>query len=126
MDAGSKTEMGKDRQLLRGVGAIDVHGWIGLGESKFLGLGQSRLIVGSLAIHFRDDVIAGSVQDGAQRNDLISGKALADISDDRNATCDRGFKSDRASKLACPVKKLRPMLGKQRFVCRHNVFSAFE
>ena len=66
----------KDRQLLRGVAPIHVHGRIGFCISKLLSKLQRCSVVCSLFIHLRNDVVASSVEDASQRKDLIGRKTL--------------------------------------------------
>ena len=42
LDIGLECELRQDRQFVRGVGAVDVHGRVGLGVAKLLGLAQMR------------------------------------------------------------------------------------
>ena len=67
----------QQRQLVRGVDAVDVEGGIGLGVAQALRLGQH---VGELApglAHGGQDEIAGAVEDAVDAQDPIGHQALA-------------------------------------------------
>ncbi len=118
-------QVGQDRQLLRGVGAVDVHRRIGLGKAQSLGLLDRRGIVGALLFHLRHDEIAGPVQDAAQR--LVIWLAdrhwlmLAMIG--MPPATDASKAIDRPS-CAGRVEQLAAMLGQQRLVGRDDVLAA--
>ena len=69
--AGAEGQMGQNRQLLRGVAAIDVQRRIGLGVAESLRLVHGGFVVGSLLFHLRENEIAGAVQNAAERLNLI-------------------------------------------------------
>ena len=84
----------QDGQLLRGVGAVDIHRGIGFGIAELLCVGDRFGIVHAALFHLRQHVVAGAVEDRVQRQNLIGRQALADVGDDRDAAGDRGLEGD--------------------------------
>ena len=71
MHARPEGEMSQDRQLLRGVAAVDVHRRVRLGVAKSLRFRQGRVKFGPLLLHLRNNEVAGAVQDPPQRENLV-------------------------------------------------------
>ena len=94
-DAHAEGQRGENRELMRGVEAADVEGRIGLGVAEPLRLGETFLEGQLLALHAREDVIAGAVEDAVDALDRIAGEALAQRLDDRNAAGDRRLEGER-------------------------------
>ena len=87
-------QRGQQRQLVRGVDAVDVEGGVGLGVAQGLRLGQH---VGELAAglaHRGQDEIAGAVEDAEDALDPIGRQPLAQRLDDRDAAGDGGLEAE--------------------------------
>ena len=95
IDLGAEREAGQDRELVRGVVALDVEGRIGLGIAEPLrvlqAVGERQL----LPLHAREDVIAGAVEDAVDAREASCRPALAQRLDDRDAARDRGLEVER-------------------------------
>ena len=122
----AKRQVSQNRQLLRRIAAVDVHRWIGLGKSKFLRLGHGVGVACAQGFHLRENVIAGAVQNGMDRLDLIGRQTRADVGDDRDAAADRRLERDRTPKPARPVEQFGPMLGQQGLVGRDHILATLE
>jgi len=98
-DFRSKGEFPQNRQFLRGIAPIDVHGGIGFRVPQFLRLFQGFVVGLLLLDHLGQDEVAGAVQNRGDGSDLIGRHALRDDGDDRDASRDGGFKSDRPAQF---------------------------
>src|SRR3546814_6530491 len=73
-----EAERGEDRQLVRRVDAVDVEARVGLGITLGLRGGQCIGEARALALHQRQDIIAGAVQYAIDARDRIRRGAFAD------------------------------------------------
>src|SRR6476469_7069003 len=96
---GAEREARQDRQLLRGIVAIDVKGWIGFGIAEPLRVLQAFGKRQALLLHPGQDVIAGAVEDAVDAVDAGSGQPLEERLDDRNGRADRRLVIQRAAML---------------------------
>jgi hypothetical protein len=114
----------QQRQLVRGVDAVDVEGRIGLGVAQALRLGQH---VGELApglAHGGEDEIAGAVKDAVDAQDAVGGQPLTQRADDRDAARDRCLVPQlRAGVLGQP-RKLVAVQRQHRLVGRDHGLAA--
>ena len=97
-------KMGQDRQLLRGVAAVDVHGRIGLGEAQLLGLGQGVGVALAAVLHLREDEVARAVENAVNRLDLVGHQRLVDGRDDRNAASHGRLEGNRPADAAGAIE----------------------
>jgi hypothetical protein len=122
----AEREMGEDRQFLSGVGAIDVHRRVCLGEALGLRELEHVGVVGAILFHAGEDEVAGAIQDAADRFDAIGGEALADGGHDRDAACHGRLEGDRPAQLPGQFEEFRSMLRQQRLVGGDHVLPVFE
>ena len=94
-DAHAEGQRGENGEFVRGIEAANVEGWIGFGVAELLRLGETLLERQLLALHAREDVIAGAVEDAVNALDRIAGEALAQRLDDGNAAGDRRLEGER-------------------------------
>ena len=59
---GAEGDLGKDCQLVSGVGAVHVERWIGLGITTPLGLSEGGSVAVAVLAHARKDEVAGAVE----------------------------------------------------------------
>ncbi len=83
---------------------------IGLGIALRLRLLQHVGEGPALALHQRQDVIAGAVEDAVDAADVVALKALADDLDHRDATGDGAFEIERDAILLRECREARPVL----------------
>src|SRR3546814_20705344 len=80
VEARAERETGEDRQLVRGIDAVDVEGRVGLGVAELLRLGQHVLEGPPRFAHRREDVVAGAVPDavdaGPEGQSVVQGKRV--------------------------------------------------
>ncbi len=106
----------QQRQLVRGVDAVDVEGGVGLGVAQALRLGQH---VGELApglAHGGQDEIAGAVEDAVDAQDPIGHQALAQRTDDRDAARDCGLPAQLRPRTLRQTRQLVAMQRQHRLV----------
>ena len=126
MHARAEGQVGQDRQLLGRIRAVDVHGRVHLGVAQSLGFLDGVGVGNVFLFHLGEDEVAGAVENGRDRFDLVGRQALADVGDDRNAAGHRSLEGDRPAQFASPIEQLRPMLGQQGLVGRDHVLAAFQ
>jgi len=85
----------QDRQLVRGIDAVDVERRIGFRISELLRIGQHLGELTAALAHLRQDVVARAIQDAGDSKDAIGSKALAKRLDHRNAARNRGLERQR-------------------------------
>src|SRR4051812_19071749 len=81
----SEREGAEDRELRTRIETVDVGGRIGLGITGSLCFGQDRVKRSTARFNFRQDVIAGAVENAVERGDAISGDSFAQDSVNRYA-----------------------------------------
>ncbi len=74
----------QDRCLGRGVVAFDVCGGISLRIAQRTCVGQGAGIVSAGAVHRREDVVGGAVDDPGHSQHRVAGQRLGERTDDRN------------------------------------------
>ena len=116
VDLGAEGEARQDRELLRGVVALDVESRIGLGIAeplRFLQtLGERHLVL----LHPGQDVVAGAVEDAVDALERVAGQPFAQGLHDRNGAADRGLEIKRDVMLFRERGELDAVLGEQRLV----------
>ena len=113
-------ERGEDDSLVGGIPAIDVQSGVGLGVAQFLGLGEDRCKIKSLASHARDDVVARAVENSVDGLEAVPNKGFAHGFDNGNATGHGGFVENRHALFSGEVENFPSMFGEQRFVPSHD------
>ena len=115
-DARAEGERREDRELVRRVEAADVERRVGLGVAE-PSAPPSDILEGQLfALHAREDVIAGAVENAIDAVDRIAGESLAQRLDDRNAAGDRRLEGERDTLLLGELGEIQTMRGEQRLV----------
>ena len=107
---GAEGEAGQDRQLLRGVVAVDVERRIGFGIAEALRVLQAFGERQAFLLHPGQDVIAGAVENAVDAVDRGAGKTFAQGLDDGNGRADRGFEIQRAAVLFGECASRKPCL----------------
>src|SRR5690349_14375185 len=77
VDRRAESKRRQDRKLMRGIEAADVEGRIGFGVTEALRLFQTLIERKFLALHARQDVIAGAVQNPVDALDRVARETLA-------------------------------------------------
>ena len=111
-----KVETRQDRKLLRGVVALDVERRIGFGVAQPLRLLEAFVERQPLALHARQHVIAGAVEDAVDARHRIAGKTLAQGLDDRDGAADRRLEIERDLVLLGQPRELDAVPRQQRLV----------
>ena len=96
--------------------ALDVERRIGLGVAQPLRLLQAFLERQLLALHAREHVIAGAVEDAVDARDGIAGEPLAQRLHDRDGAADRGLEIERDLVLLGERRQLDAVPRQQRLV----------
>ena len=104
------------RDLVRGVHALDVEGGIRLGITELLGVGEGLGEIQALVAHFREDEIGGAVDDAGDPFDAVGGEPLAQRLDDRDAAGHRRLEGDHHAMFARRFENLGAVFGEQRLV----------
>jgi hypothetical protein len=112
-----------DRELVRGVDALDVERRIGLGVAarlRALERGGERL---ALAAHLREDKVRRAVDDPGDPFDPVGGQALAQRLDDRDAATDRALERDHHALRVRGGEDLVAVAREQRLVCGNHMLA---
>ena len=120
---GAKGEAGQDRQLMRRINAIDIESWVCFGISQSLGIGEHIGKVTAMGLHFREDIVAGAVEDSIDRGDGIGGGPFAQALDDRNAASDCRFIFERNARLLGSLGELHAVMRDHRLIGCDKGFS---
>jgi hypothetical protein len=111
----------EDGDLVRGVCAVDIETWIGLGVAQLLRLAQ-RIGKGCPGVaHTRQDEIARAVDDPGDPLDAIGRQAFAQRLDDRNAAAHRRLEGHHHAHLARRIEDLVAVHRQQGLVGRDDV-----
>ena len=107
IDLAAEPDRDQNRDLRARVVAVDVGRRIRLGISERLRLFQRIGKRQARAVHAREDVIAGAVQDAGDAQQPIAGQPFPDRADDRNAARDRRLEQQLALLLAARAPAAR-------------------
>src|SRR5690606_5251165 len=91
IDRRAEGDGGEERELMGAVIAFDIEGRIRLGITETLRLGEALLKGQPFALHAREDIIAGAVEDAVDAADRIAGERFTQRLDDRDTAGGRGF-----------------------------------
>src|SRR5262249_45668570 len=91
VDRAAETDARQDRQLVRGVDAVDVETRISFGITELLRFSQNLGKFMRALAHCRQDVVRGSVQNTVKALQPVAGQPFAQPLDDRDAAGDRGL-----------------------------------
>ena len=116
IDRGAKGKAREDRQLVRGVDAVNVKARISLGIAKRLRFTEHIGKIAAFAFHRRENIVAGAVEDPEHPRNLVRGSTFAQAFDHGNATGDRGFVFERDILRLCQFGKLKAMVRNHRLV----------
>ena len=126
IDRRAEGDGGQDRQLVRGIDAVDVEAGIGLGIAQSLGIGQHVGEVAAGGPHLRQDVVAGAVENAVDLRHGIAGQTFAQPLDDRDAAGHRRLEGDgQAARFGLPGD-LGAMDGQQRLVGGDDVLTGLQ
>ena len=106
---------------MRGVETVDIGRRIGFGITEFLRLGEDVREGAALLAHFRQDVIAGAVENAVDAVDAVRREAFAQRLDDRNAAGDRRLEIERHAGRFGGFGKGTAVHREQRLVGRHDM-----
>ena len=116
IDPRAEADGREDRQLVRRVHAFDIEGRIGLGKAQPLRFGQHVAEVRAGALHRREDVIAGAVEDAVNLGERIGRGAFAQALDDRDAARHRRLELERGVMALGDLRQLQPVMRDHRLV----------
>ena len=114
--ARAERDAGEDRQLVRGIDAVDVEARVGLGKAQRLRLGQHLGEVAALGLHLGQDEIAGAVEDAIDAVDAVGGGAVAQALDHRHAARDRRLELERGARGLGGLGEFEPVMRHHRLV----------
>ena len=123
VDGGVERERGEDGELLRGVDAFHVEGWIGLGIAQPLRFRQRVFEAAAFLFHGGEDVVRGAVDDAGQGVDAVGGKAAAHGVDDGDAARHRPFEAERQAPFLGAGEERIAAGGEQRLVGGDDVLA---
>ena len=112
-----------DRELVRGVDALDVERGIGLGIAARLRLGQHRRERRALGAHLGQDEVGRAVDDAGDPFDPVGGEPFAQRLDDRDAARHRAFEGDHHALRVRGRENLVAVPGEERLVGRDDVLA---
>ena len=116
IDLRPERDRGEDRKLVRGIGAFDVEGRVGLGKAPGLGFGQHVGKIATGVLHGREDEVAGPVEDPVDPLDLVRGGAFAQPLDHRNPARHCRLELQRDLLLLGLGGEFEPVMGDHRLV----------
>ena len=116
VDLGAEGERSEDREFMRRVKTADVEGRIRFRIAEPLRLGQADLEGQAFGLHPRQNIVAGAVENARDALDRVSGQALAQGLDDRNAAADRRLVIERRLMRFGQAREPEPVRGEHRLV----------
>ena len=109
-------DRGEDRQLVRGIDAVDVEAGIRLRISQRLCLGEHLGKVAALRLHLGQDEIAGAVEDAVDVADDVGRRTFAQALDDRDAAGHRRLELEWHAGPFGLLCQFQPVMGEHRLV----------
>src|SRR4029077_1920878 len=122
-DARLKGQLREYRQLVGGVGAIDVQGRVSLSVAQSLRLPEGLLVIQGRSAHLGEDEVASAVDDGRDTLNLIRRQRESEGLDDRDSAANASLEGDRAPRGPRLGKYLCPVLGQKCLVGRNDVLA---
>ncbi len=105
---------------MRGIYAVDIETGVGLGKTLGLRVAQHIGKIPALALHFRQDEIAGAVEDAIYPVDPVGRRAIAQPLNHRNTACDCGLEFQRGVLCLGQRAQFGTMMRDHRLVGRHQ------
>ena len=116
----------QDHQLGPRVVAFDVAGGIGFGKAELLRLLERGIKSGAGCLHFREDVVAGAVQDSGDAIEPVAGEPFLNGNDGGNSSGHRSAELQLPPRLPRQAQKFRATIRDQKLVRGHHRFSRAE
>ena len=126
IDLVGERDGGEQRELVRGVDAIDVEARIGFGITEALRLGQNRGEIAARFAHLRQDVIAGAVEDAVDAEDVVRAEPFAQRLQDRNAARHRGLEAERDALVLGETRERGAVMGQQGLIGGDDVLAVLQ
>lgn len=120
IDFRAEGQAGEDRQLVRGVDAVDVEGRVRLGIAFRLCLLQHIGKGAAIPLHGREDVIAGAVENAVDPHDPVGRSPFPQALDDRHAARDRCFIFERHARPLRFAGEIEPVMRDHRLIGGHE------
>src|SRR6185295_13523598 len=105
-----------DRRLGAGIEALDVGRRVAFGESQRLGFGEGDAVVGAFLGHLGEDEVGGAIDDPHDSRDGLAAQALAQGSDDGDATGYGGFEQQIHAGVVADAEQFGADVGQQLLV----------
>ena len=112
----AECQRGQNRDLVRGIHALDVEGRVGLGVAQALRLFQHGVEAQALVAHLGQDEVGGAVDDAGDPLDAVRGQAFAQRLDDRDAARHRRLERDHHALVLRGLEYLVAVRREQRLV----------
>ena len=112
-----------DRELVRGVDALDVEGRVGLGVAARLRLGEHLRERRAPGAHLGKNEVRRAVDDAGDPLDAVGGEAFAQRLDDRDAAGDRRLEADHHALRVRGGEDLGAVVREQRLVGGDDVLA---
>ena len=109
-----------DRRLGPGIEPFDIGCWVTFGETQCLRLGESDAVVGALLGHLGEDEVGGAVDDPHDSSDRLAAQALAQYTDDGDATGNRRFEQQIDTGVVADAEQFGAHVGEQLLVGRDD------
>ena len=123
IDLSAERQGRQDRQLMCGVDTVDIETGIGLGIALGLGLGQHLIELAPGVAHFRQDVIAGAVEDAVDPGNGVGRQPFAQPLEDRNAARHGRLEGQRHARPFGRGGQRLTVMGDQRLVGGDDVLA---
>ncbi len=115
-DGGAEGQGGDDGGFGAGVEPLDISGWIPLGVSELLGVGQGLGERGAFVAHLGQDVVGGAVDDAHHPADGLTDQRFAQDPDERDAARHRGLEEQVPPGLGGCLEQLGSVVGEELLV----------
>ena len=119
-ELGTKGHRGEQGDLVGGVDPVDVEARVGLGVPEVLRPLEHDVEVFATALHLREDVVRGAVDDAAHRLDPVGVEPFPERSQDRDAATDARLEGDVGAALLGGVEQALPVEREERLVGRDH------
>ena len=123
---GVEGDGGQDGGLGGCVVSLDVGGGVGLGVAQRARVGQRVGVVGAGAVHLREDVVGGAVDDARHPQHGVTGEGLGQRADDRDRAGHGGLEIQVDMGMLGGLGQLAGGLRHQRLVGGHDGLAVFE